>query len=428
MSSAGVPWVVLFGTNKLARRGPADDGHQGVCRCRIRRRGPERLALTGDDVVWYTDYARGFLGRFDPRTGDVREIAVAERATSRPSASTSPTAPSGSRNREPGRRARPLDRDGGVPELADRVGQGVVRTWSRPRTGISSWPSAESTGSRSSRSEAGLEPVAPCPGPTLHGVGPGKAIFTAGPRPEETLALSADPTVPLLAGPGARPLSDPLRARRHRGPRAGVAGGGPRGALPVRLIGVDFPNRVGLAAGLDKNAEHVDALAKLGFGFLEVGTVHAPPPGRQSATPPLPGPAGGRARRTAWGSTTSAWTGCSPTSGAHRTEGFSASTSARTSTRRSSMRSTTICTAFARSTTPPRTSSFNVSSPNTRDLRTPRAGHRARATARLADEGAARLADRSGRRVPLVIKLSPDLAFKGIARAAELVGHTGSTR
>ena len=42
---------------------------------------------------------------------------------------------------------------------------------------------------------------------------------------------------------------------------------------PVRLMGLDFPNPVGLAAGLDKNAEHIDALARLGFGFIEVGTV-----------------------------------------------------------------------------------------------------------------------------------------------------------
>jgi dihydroorotate dehydrogenase len=42
---------------------------------------------------------------------------------------------------------------------------------------------------------------------------------------------------------------------------------------PVRAMGLEFPNAVGLAAGLDKNAAHVDALARLGFGFLEVGTV-----------------------------------------------------------------------------------------------------------------------------------------------------------
>lgn len=42
---------------------------------------------------------------------------------------------------------------------------------------------------------------------------------------------------------------------------------------PVRVMGLDFPNPVGLAAGLDKNGEHVDALAAQGFGFIEVGTV-----------------------------------------------------------------------------------------------------------------------------------------------------------
>jgi dihydroorotate dehydrogenase len=38
-------------------------------------------------------------------------------------------------------------------------------------------------------------------------------------------------------------------------------------------MGIDFPNAVGLAAGLDKNGEYIDALGALGFGFLEIGTV-----------------------------------------------------------------------------------------------------------------------------------------------------------
>ena len=41
----------------------------------------------------------------------------------------------------------------------------------------------------------------------------------------------------------------------------------------VTLWGLTFPHRVGLAAGLDKNADYLDALAMLGFGFIEVGTV-----------------------------------------------------------------------------------------------------------------------------------------------------------
>ena len=54
-----------------------------------------------------------------------------------------------------------------------------------------------------------------------------------------------------LCGPGAMPLADD----------------------PVRVMGLDFPNPVGLAAGLDKNGAHIDALGSLGFGFVEVGTV-----------------------------------------------------------------------------------------------------------------------------------------------------------
>jgi dihydroorotate dehydrogenase len=42
---------------------------------------------------------------------------------------------------------------------------------------------------------------------------------------------------------------------------------------PVTVMGIDFPNRVGLAAGMDKNGAYIDALAALGFGHIEVGTV-----------------------------------------------------------------------------------------------------------------------------------------------------------
>lgn len=52
---------------------------------------------------------------------------------------------------------------------------------------------------------------------------------------------------------------------------------------PTTVMGLDFPNPVGLAAGLDKNAEHIDSLSQLGFGFLEVGTVTPRP---QPGNPP----------------------------------------------------------------------------------------------------------------------------------------------
>lgn len=53
-----------------------------------------------------------------------------------------------------------------------------------------------------------------------------------------------------------------------------------------RVMGIDFPNPVGLAAGLDKNGEYIDALATLGFGFIEIGTV-TPRPQRGNPRPRL---------------------------------------------------------------------------------------------------------------------------------------------
>ena len=47
----------------------------------------------------------------------------------------------------------------------------------------------------------------------------------------------------------------------------------PATGQPVEVMGIKFPNAVGLAAGLDKNGACIDALAALGFGFIEIGTV-----------------------------------------------------------------------------------------------------------------------------------------------------------
>lgn len=50
-----------------------------------------------------------------------------------------------------------------------------------------------------------------------------------------------------------------------------------RAAEPVQAMGLTFPGRLGLAAGFDKNAEGIDALAALGFSFVEIGTVTGEP-------------------------------------------------------------------------------------------------------------------------------------------------------
>ena len=47
----------------------------------------------------------------------------------------------------------------------------------------------------------------------------------------------------------------------------------PLTGAPVDVMGIKFPNKVGLAAGLDKNGDYINAMAALGFGFIEIGTV-----------------------------------------------------------------------------------------------------------------------------------------------------------
>ncbi|AFC85547.1 quinone-dependent dihydroorotate dehydrogenase [Frateuria aurantia] len=58
----------------------------------------------------------------------------------------------------------------------------------------------------------------------------------------------------------------------------------PPAELPTEALGLRFPNPVGLAAGLDKNGAHLDALGALGFGFIEIGTITP----RPQAGNPLP--------------------------------------------------------------------------------------------------------------------------------------------
>ncbi len=82
---------------------------------------------------------------------------------------------------------------------------------------------------------------------------------------------------------------DPERAHRLALEALKAWGRLPRRRLPgspVELLGLRFPNRVGLAAGFDKNAEAVDGIGRLGFGFIEVGTV-TPRPQRGQPPPRL---------------------------------------------------------------------------------------------------------------------------------------------
>ncbi len=185
---------------------------------------------------------------------------------------------------------------------------------------------------------------------------------------------------------------------------------------PVEIMGLKFPNRVGLAAGLDKEGNTIDALGRLGFGFVEIGTI-TPRPQAGNPKPRLfrlidheaiinrmgfnnPGH-----RRRAW-----------QTSGRRNPLAASSdSTSARTRTRRTKTRRTTTWNACARPIPVADYVAVNLSSPNTpglRDLQGAEASARLLGTLKKEQQ---RLADEHGKQVPLLFKVAPDLDETHIA-------------
>ena len=73
MNSKDQPYFNLFGTNKIGTIDPRTMALKEYVLPHERARS-RRIVVTSDDMVWYVDYTRGFLGRLDPATGKVDEI------------------------------------------------------------------------------------------------------------------------------------------------------------------------------------------------------------------------------------------------------------------------------------------------------------------------------------------------------------------
>ena len=71
MDSMGRPWIALFNTNLIATVDPETMEMETFELPEGAR--PRRLEVTSDDIVWYVDYRRGYLGRLDPTTGEIKE-------------------------------------------------------------------------------------------------------------------------------------------------------------------------------------------------------------------------------------------------------------------------------------------------------------------------------------------------------------------
>ncbi len=193
---------------------------------------------------------------------------------------------------------------------------------------------------------------------------------------------------------------------------------------PVRAMGLDFPNAVGLAAGLDKNAEHVDALARLGFGFLEVGTV-TPRPQPGNPRPRLFRLPRARALINRMGFNNvgldaflenlsrAHWRGIL---------GINIGKNADTPIERAA---DDYAACLERVYTRASYVAVNVSSPNTKNLRDLQENRQLDALlSRLADRRA-RLAERHGKRVPLALKVAPDLEPAQVSAIADAVRRHG---
>jgi dihydroorotate dehydrogenase len=193
-------------------------------------------------------------------------------------------------------------------------------------------------------------------------------------------------------------------------------------ATPVAVMGISFPNRVGLAAGLDKNAAHLAGLATFGFGFLEAGTV------TPRAQPGNPKP---RMWRLATADALINRLGFN-NDGVERFVANIAESSYRgvlginigrnfdtPNERAADDYVTCLRAVYARASYV----TVNVSSPNTTGLRELQAEDALVPLLRKLKLEQAALAQQHGRYVPLVVKIAPDLAGDTIGEIARLLAR-----
>jgi dihydroorotate dehydrogenase len=192
------------------------------------------------------------------------------------------------------------------------------------------------------------------------------------------------------------------------------------GACARSLMGLTFPNPVGLAAGLDKNGEYIDGLAALGFGFIEIGTVTPRP---QPGNPPprlfrLP-QASALINRLGFNNRgvdylvdnvrRSSWRGVL---GINIGKNFDTPVERAADDYLACLRKVYAHASYV---------TINISSPNTKGLRSLQEA--AQLDALLAALAAERevLAGTHGKRVPLALKIAPDLETAQVAAVADLV-------
>jgi dihydroorotate dehydrogenase len=198
-------------------------------------------------------------------------------------------------------------------------------------------------------------------------------------------------------------------------------------ARPVSAMGLLFPNPVGLAAGLDKNGEHIDQMAALGFGFIEVGTV----------TPrPQPGNPRPRLFRLPTHQALINRLGFNnlglevllrnvAASRFHRKGGIIGINIGKNFDTPNERAADDYLLCLEASYPLASYITVNVSSPNTRNLRDLQADDALRALLRTLGQSRERLRRKHGRQVPIALKIAPDLPDDEVERIAQTVRSEG---
>lgn len=198
-------------------------------------------------------------------------------------------------------------------------------------------------------------------------------------------------------------------------------------ADPHTLCGITFPNPVGLAAGLDKDGKHIDALAALGFGFLEIGTV-TPRPQPGNAKPRMFRLPQAQAIINRMGFNNDGVEAC--VARVKRSAfwqnggvlGLNIGKNASTPIEDAANDYVLAMDAVYEIAT---YITVNISSPNTQNLRALQGEEMLRGLLRSLDDARKRLSDRYGVRKPLFLKIAPDLDQDDVHLIADLLIEFG---
>lgn len=198
--------------------------------------------------------------------------------------------------------------------------------------------------------------------------------------------------------------------------------------LPVEAMGLTFRNPIGLAAGMDKNAAHIDALGSFGFGHIEAGTV-TPRPQEGNQKPRLFRlvPAQALINRMGFNNDgVERFVANLQRQRKFRAAGGIIGLNIGKNAATPIERAADDYSAALEAVYPHADYvTVNVSSPNTKDLRSLQGERELVALLRALAEQRRRLEDQHGRRVPLAVKIAPDLANAAIAPLADVLVANG---